>query len=191
MEKITAATLEQKNEQLRIAEENYRSIFENAVEGIFQSSPSGRFIIVNSALAQIYGYDSPREMLESITNISEQLYVEPEKGTEFKKLLATQDIVKDFEFRCYCKDGSIIWAQIDARVVKAKNGNILYYEGLVRDITERKRREDELRKQLEELKIEIDQKKREQEVAILTESSYFQEVQAEMAEVDLDEFWSS
>ncbi len=191
LEKFTAATLEQKNEQLRIAEENYRSIFENAVEGIFQSSPEGRFIIVNSALARIYGYDSPREMLESITNISEQLYVEPEKRTEFKKLLATQDIVKDFEFRCYCKDGSIIWAQIDARVVKAKNGNVLYYEGLVRDITERKRREDELRKQLEELKIEIDQKKREQEVAILTESSYFQEVQAEMAEVDLDEFWSS
>ena len=190
LEKITAATLEQKNDELRIAEENYRSIFDNAVEGIFQSSPSGKFLIVNSALARIYGYDSPREMLESITNISEQLYVDPEKRTEFKKLLETREIVKDFEYRCYCKDGSIIWVQIDARVVKAKNGNVLYYEGIVHNITERKRREDELRKQLEELKIEIDQKKREQEVAMLTESSYFQEVQQEIAEVNLDEFWS-
>ena len=190
LEKISATTLEQKNEELRIAEENFRSIFENAVEGIFQSSPEGRFMIVNSALARIYGYDSPREMLESITDISEQLYVDPEKHTEFKQLLETQDILKDFEIRCYCKDGSIIWIQIDARVVKANSGNVLYYEGIVHDITERKRREDELRKQLEELKIEIDQKKREQEVAILTESSYFQEVQEEIAEVDLDEFWS-
>ncbi len=188
--KDSFTTLEQKNEELWIAEENYRSIFENAVEGIFQSSPEGRFICVNSALVRIYGYDSPREMIESITNISEQLYVDPEKRTEFKKLLEIQDIVKDFEYRCYRKDGSIIWTQIDARVVKANSGNVLYYEGIVQDITERKRREDELRRQLEELQIEIDHNKREKEVAMLTESSYFQEVQQEIAEVDLDEFWS-
>ena len=177
-------------EALRIAEENYRSIFENALEGIFQSSSEGRFISVNPALARIYGYDSPQEMIESITNISEQLYVDPEKRTEFKELLTKQDTVKGFEYRCYCRDGSIIWTEIDARVVKDNNGNVLYYEGIVQDITERKRREDELRRQLEELKIEIDQKKRKEEVATLTESSYFQEVQQEMAEIDLDEFWS-
>ena len=188
--KDSFTTLEQKNEKLRIAEENYRSIFENALEGIFQSSPSGRFICVNPALARIYGYDSPKEMIESITDIGEQLYVDPEKRTEFRELLEKQDTVKDCEYRCYCKDGSIIWTQIDARVVKDNNGNLLYYEGIVQDITERKRREDELRKQLKELKIEINQKKREQEVAMLTESSYFQEVQEEIAEVDLDEFWS-
>jgi PAS domain S-box-containing protein len=177
-------------EALRIAEENYRSIFENALEGIFQSSPEGHFINVNPALARIYGYGSPVEMIESITNIGEQLYVDPEKRTELKELLEEQGAIKGFEYRCYCKDGSIIWVQIDARAVKDKSGNLLYYEGIVQDITERKRREDELRKQLEELKIEIDQKKREKEVALLTESSYFQEVQQEMAEVNLDEFWS-
>ena len=177
-------------EALRIAEENYRSIFENALEGIFQSSSEGRFISVNPALARIYGYDSPQEMIESITSISEQLYVDPEKRTEFKALLKQQDTVKDFEYRCYCKDGSIIWTEIDARVVKDSSGQVLYYEGIVQDITERKRREDELRRQLEELKIEIDQKKRKEEVATLTESSYFQEVQQEVAKVDLDEFWS-
>ena len=187
--KDSFTTLEQKNEKLRIAEENYRSIFENAVEGIFQSLPEGRFISVNPALARIYGYNSPREMIESITDIGQQLYVDPDKRREFRELLEKQDIVKDCEYCCYCKDGSIIWAQIDARVVKDNNGNVLYYEGIVQDITERKRREDELRKQLEELQIEIDHKKREQEVAMLTESSYFQEVQQEIAEVDLDEFW--
>jgi PAS domain S-box-containing protein len=180
----------QAEEALRIAKENYRSIFENALEGIFQSSPEGQFISANPALAGIYGYDSPTEMIESITNIGEQLYVDPEKRAEFRDLLNKQDATKDFECRCYCKDSSIIWTQIDARAVKDSSGKLLWYEGIVQDITERKRREDELRKQLEELKIEIDQKKREKEVTMLTESSYFQEVQREMAEVNLDEFWS-
>jgi PAS domain S-box-containing protein len=180
----------QAEEALRIAEENYRSIFENALEGIFQSSPKGEFISANPALARMYGYDSPNEMIESITNIGEQLYVDPEKRAEFKELLDKQDAVKNFEYRCYCKDGSIVWVEIDARAVKDSSGKVLYYEGIVQDINDRKRREDELRKQLEELKIEIDHKKREKEVAMLTESNYFQEVQQEIAEINLDEFWS-
>lgn len=183
-------TLEVKNAELRLAEENFRSIFENAVEGIFQSTPAGQYINVNPALARIYGYDSPAEVLASITNIEEQIYVDPEKRTEFVTRLESQGFINDFEYRCYCKDGSIIWTQIDARLVKDSQGHILYYEGMVQDITERKRREEDLRRQLEELQIEIDQAKREKEVALLTESSYFQEVQQEMAEVNLDEFWS-
>lgn len=177
-------------ESLRIAEENYRSIFENALEGIFQSSPSGEFIRANPALARMYGYDSPAEMMENITNIGEQLYVDPEKRAEFRELLEQQNAVKNFEYRCYCKDGSIIWVEIDARAVKDNTGKVLYYEGIVQDINDRKRREAELKKQLEELQIEIDQQKREKEVALLTNSNYFQEVQQEIAEVNLDEFWS-
>ncbi len=188
--KSSFKTLERKNEELRIAEENYRSIFENALEGIFQSSPQGRYISVNPALARIYGYDSPTEMMNSITNIGEQLYVNPQQRTQFRELLQKQDTVKGFEYRCYCKDGRIIWTEINARVVKNSRGKVLYYEGIVKDITERKRQEDELRRQLEELKIEIDHKKRQEEVATLTESSYFQEVQQEMAEINLDEFWT-
>jgi PAS domain S-box-containing protein len=177
-------------EALRIAEENYRSIFENALEGIFQSTPEGRFITANPALARIYGYDSAAEMITSITNIAEQLYVEPENRAQLKALLDNQGAVKDFEYNCYRKDGSTIWTQIDVRVVKGSNGKVLYYEGIVQDITERKRQEDELKRQLEELKVEIDQNKRETEVAMLTESNYFLEVQQEMAAVNLDEFWS-
>lgn len=180
----------QAEDALRIAEENYRSIFENALEGIFQSSPEGQFIRVNPAIAKMYGYDSPGEMLKSITNIGQQLYVDAEKRVEFKALLEMQDFVQNFEYRCYCKDGSIIWTQIDARAVRDNRGQILYYEGIVQDITERKRREEELRQQLEELRIEIDHSKRAKEVATLTESAYFQEVQQEMAEINLDEFWS-
>ena len=180
----------QTEEALRIAEENYRSIFENALEGIFQSSPEGYFINVNPALAKIYGYGSPAEMVKHITNIGQQLYVDSEKRTEFKALLDQDDTVKNFQYRSYRADGSIIWVQIDARVVTDNASNVLYYEGIVQDITGRKRREDELRRQLEELKIEIDQNKREEEVATLTASSYFQEVQQQIAEVDLDEFWN-
>lgn len=174
---------------LRIAEDNYRSIFENAVEGIFQSSPAGYFIKVNPALAKIYGYDSPHEMIESITNISEQLYVDDERRIDFIATIEKHGTVKDFEYRCYCKDGSIIWTQIDARVVRDGNGQVLYYEGIVQDITERKQREDLLRQQIKELQIEVDHQQRAEEVATLTASSYFQEVQQEIAAINLDEFW--
>lgn len=177
-------------EALRIAEETYRSIFENALEGIFQSSPKGRFINVNPAMAKIYGYDSPQEMINTITDISVQIYVDPEDQIEFQRQLEANDQVKDFEYRVYQKDNEIIWIQEETRAVRDNAGQLLYYEGMIQDITERKRREDELRRQLEELKIEIDQQKRKKEVAVLTESAYFQEVQQEIAEVNLDEFWS-
>lgn len=163
-------------EALRIAEENYRSIFENALEGIFQSSPEGRFINANPALARIYGYDSPAEMIDSITNIGEQLYVDSDKRTDFKELLTKEDTTKGFEYQCYRKDGSIIWIQIDARAVKDNSGNVLYFEGIVQDVSDRKRREDELKRQLEELKIEIDQKKRARQVAEITQTDYFQQL---------------
>jgi PAS domain S-box-containing protein len=176
-------------EALRIAEENYRSIFENALEGIFQSSPEGRYININPAMAMIYGYDSPQEMIDTVTDIATQIYVDPEDRIEFKRQLAANDQVKDFNYRVYQKDGTIIWIEEDTRAVRDSNGQLLYYEGMIQDITDRKRREDDLRRQLEELKIEIDQQKREKEVARLTESSYFQEVQQEMDRVNLDEFW--
>jgi PAS domain S-box-containing protein len=176
-------------EQLRIAEENYRGIFENALEGIFQSSPMGYFINVNPAMARIYGYESPPEMVNTITNIAEQMYVDPEDSDKFYRTMHEQGEIKRFEYRTYQKDGSIIWVQEDTRAVCDNKGKLLYYEGIIQDITERKRREYELRKQLEELRIEIDHKKRDQEVAMITESGYFQELQAEVNDLNLDEFW--
>lgn len=128
-----------------------------------------------------YGYDSPQEMVESVTNIAQQMYVDPEECIAFCQLMQKKGQVKDFEYRTYQKDGSIIWIQEDTRAVRDNSGKLLYYEGIIQDINDRKRREDELRRQLEELKIEIDHKKREKEVALITESGYFQELQDELA----------
>ncbi|MDZ8260494.1 PAS domain S-box protein [Nostoc sp. ChiQUE01b] len=177
-------------EALKIAEENYRSIFENALEGIFQSTSDGKFKSVNPAMARIYGYDSPQQMVNNITNITEQVYVAPEDQADLTRRLTEDGEVKAFEYQAYQKDGSIIWIQEDTRAVRDKSGKLLYYEGIVQNITERKRREQELKRQLEELKVEIDHKKRQQEVAMLTKSDHFQELQSEIASLDVDEFWS-
>nr|WP_239124768.1 CHASE4 domain-containing protein [Leptolyngbya sp. CCY15150] len=187
---IEAHQRQQAEEALRIALENYRGIYEQALEGIFQSTPEGRFINVNPAMASIYNYDSAEEMVAVITDIEQQIYVDPESRDEFKQRLEQGDQVTGFEYRTYQKDGDIIWISESTRAVRGNNGKLLYYEGIIQDITDRKRREDELRRQLEELKIEIDQKKREKEVATLTESTYFQEVRQEVASINLDEFWS-
>ncbi|HIK42000.1 MAG TPA: PAS domain S-box protein [Thermoleptolyngbya sp. M55_K2018_002] len=163
-------------EALRIAEENYRSIFENALEGIFQSTPEGRLITINPAMARIYGYDSPADMIASITDIGEQMYVEPSLRLQVKAVLATQGFLKGFEFRSYCKDGSIIWTAMDARAVYDSGGTLLYYEGIVQDVTERKRKEEDLKRQLEQLEIQIDQSRRAQEVAEIVQTDYFQKI---------------
>jgi PAS domain S-box-containing protein len=179
----------QAEEALRIAEENYRSIYENALEGIFQTTPEGRYLSVNPAMARIYGYDSPQEMVERITDLEQQIYVDPEARLEFKRFMEQNDQVINFEYRTYQKDGDIIWVEENTRTVRNDKGQLLYYEGMIQDISERKYRETELRRQLEELKIEIDDQKREQEVSLITQSSFFQEIQEEIAEVNLDEFW--
>jgi PAS domain S-box-containing protein len=127
--------------QVRRAEENYRSIFDNAVEGIFQSTPQGRFITVNQAMARLFGYDSPKEMIESVTDITHQVYVNP--GDRAKSAeLTNQEILRGFEFQAYRKDGKLIWLSLNRRSVCDENGIELYREGSVEDITERKRVEE-------------------------------------------------
>ncbi|MEL7036407.1 MAG: PAS domain S-box protein [Cyanobacteria bacterium J06592_8] len=178
-------------EALKIAEENYRSIFENALEGIFQSSPEGKFIKVNSAFAKMYGYESPESLIESIDNISRQVYVDPNVQQKFHNSMAQADKVKNFEYQVYRKDGSIIWIEEDTRAVRDAEGNLLYYEGIIQDITHRKQEEEKLIRQLQELQIEIDQQKREQEVAQITQSDYFQKLKSEVDDIEIDQFWNS
>ena len=124
---------------LKLAEKKYRGIFENAVEGIFQSSPEGRFLSVNPALAWIFGYNSPEEMLAGITDISQQLYVDPRRRDDYSAVMRAEGLVKGFEAQMYQQDGSRIWVAINARAVKDEEGEVLYYEGFLRDITARKR----------------------------------------------------
>jgi PAS domain S-box-containing protein len=137
------ATLEQevaeRAEALQQAERKYRSIFENSVEGIFQSTPDGRFVTANPALARIHGYESPEAMIVAITDIERQLYVDPHRRAEFSRLLQEQGTVSEFESQVYRKDGSVIWIAENVRAIRDSEGQVVGYEGTVVDITERKR----------------------------------------------------
>ena len=120
------------------AEEKYRRIFENALEGIFQTSTDGKLISANPALAQIYGYDSPEELLASVNDIDRQLYVEPNRRQEFFALMEKYGTLSEFESEVYRRDGSIIWISEDARTVFDARGEVLYYQGFAEDITLRR-----------------------------------------------------
>jgi PAS domain S-box-containing protein len=131
--------------RLQKAEENYRLIFENAVEGIFQSTLDGRFLTVNPALARILGYESADEVIETITDVTHQLYVNPEARIEAARREAQRGILEGFEFEAYRKDGEKIWLSLNRRSVRDKTGTELYREGSIEDITERKRAAEGLR----------------------------------------------
>lgn len=127
------------------AEEKYRNIFENAVEGIFQSSPSGRFLTVNPALAKMFGYESPEEMIASTTDIQHQLYVNSQRRLELLREVMAHGVVTGFESQAYRRDGSIIWLSENVRAVRDENGELLYLEGTIENITQRKEVERQLR----------------------------------------------
>lgn len=123
------------------AEARFRNIFENILEGIFQSSPDGHYLVVNPALVKMYGYDSAEELMMHLNDIGQQLYVQPQRRVEFMQLLETQDTVLGFESEVYRKNGEIIWISENARAVRDKYRQLFYYEGSVENITERKHAE--------------------------------------------------
>jgi PAS domain S-box-containing protein len=150
-----AAALESTSlyERVRQAEQNYRSIFENAVEGIFQSTPEGRFVTVNPSLARILGYDSPEEVIETLTDITNQLYVDPLRRANSAQIHEEHGVIQGFEFEAYRKDGEKIWLSLNRRSVRKENGVELYREGSIEDITERKRVEEALRESEERYRV--------------------------------------
>jgi sigma-B regulation protein RsbU (phosphoserine phosphatase) len=127
------------------AEEQYRGLFGHLVEGIFQTTPDGHYLMANAALARIYGYGSPQELMESITDIAGTLYAQPGRREEFKQIMDEHDTITDFESQIYRKDGSVIWISENCRAIRDKNGELLYYEGTVEDITQRREAEVKLR----------------------------------------------
>jgi two-component system cell cycle sensor histidine kinase/response regulator CckA len=126
--------------QVQQAEEKYRSIFENAIEGIFQSTPEGRFITVNPSLARIMGYDSPEEMIIAVTTPA-QFYVDAESRVEAARIEKEEGALRGFEFQAYRKDGTKIWLSGNRHSVRNEEGVEIYREGSVQDITGRKRTE--------------------------------------------------
>ncbi len=127
-------------------EAKFRSIFENSIDGIFQTTPDGKYLSVNPSLARIYGYDSGEQMIRELTNIAKQLYVDSDRRQQFISLIETNGKVAGFESQVYRRDGSIIWISENARVVRDEQGKVLYYEGTVEDITQRKQAEEDLAK---------------------------------------------
>jgi PAS domain S-box-containing protein len=129
---------------LREAELKYRNFFENACEGIFQTTPEGKFITANYALAHMLGFDSAEEMIAARTDIANEHYVDPQRRDEFKRLLEVNDFVLEFELEAYRKDGSRVWLSENVRAVRDESGEVLYFEGTCLDITERRRAEEAL-----------------------------------------------
>jgi PAS domain S-box-containing protein len=162
-------------EKLRESEEKYRSIFENAVEGFFQSTPEGRFISVNPAFATMVGYASPEELISSISDIATQYYVDSEDRRQYRQLLKKAGSVSDFEFKVRCKDGSHIWVSNSTQAIYDGNGKITRYEGNVSDITKRKQTEMELQEinqQLEQAIVSANQMAVEAETSNIAKSAF-------------------
>lgn len=130
-------------QQLQEAEAKYRGMFENAVEGIYQSTPDGRYVVVNPALARMYGYDRPEELLHAVSDISHQIYVDPAFRERFQDEIARTGLVQGLEYQVHRRDGSIIWISESARAVADEQGQVRFYEGFIENITARKQAEAE------------------------------------------------
>lgn len=133
--------IKDQNEQLRASEAKYRSIFENAVEGMYQTTPDGRILSANPSMARILGYDSPEELLSSVSDLTKESYVNPKDREAFGRILSKEGQVIGFQVQQYRKDGSKVWLSLTSRCVRDTNGDILYYEGSLMDITEQRERE--------------------------------------------------
>lgn len=127
------------------SEEKYHRIWESIVEGIFQTTPDGHYLSANPALARIYGYDSPEDLMANITDIGARLYVDPRRRGDFVRVMEEHDVVNAFESQIYRKNGSVIWISENVRAIRDRKGQLVYYEGAVEDITERKVAEERLR----------------------------------------------
>jgi PAS domain S-box-containing protein/putative nucleotidyltransferase with HDIG domain len=139
-------------EALKLSEQKYRSIFENAVEGIFQTTTEGRFLNINPSFVRMTGFASPEELIERVTDLGHQLYVNPEDREQFIRLIRERGIIEGYEVQHYRKDGSTIWVSINARCVYDEHGVLKYYEGTFEDVTKRKLAEESLHLTLEKLR---------------------------------------
>jgi phosphoserine phosphatase RsbU/P len=126
------------------AEEKYHGVFDHLVEGIFQTTADGRYLMANAALARIYGYEAPEDLMRDLTDIGRRLYVDPKRRDHFVHAMQENDTLEGFESQVYRKDGSIIWISENCRAVRDGKARLLYYEGTVEDITQRRQAEEKL-----------------------------------------------
>src|SRR6185437_8308849 len=126
----------------RLAEESYRKLFEGSVDGIYVTTPAGELLNANPALARMMGYDTPEDLIRSIGDITSNFYVHPEARTEYQRLMQRDGIVREFEYQVYRRGGAILWISDSATAVRDEQGQIVRYEGTVRDITDQRRAEE-------------------------------------------------
>lgn len=143
-------------QELQKSESKYRDLFDNAILGIFRSTPDGRYLDMNPAFARIAGYSSPREMMDAVRDI-QQLYVRQEERMRLREMLTTMGEIQNFETEIRRTDGTTVWISINAQTARDSSGNILCYNGTIEDITGRRKAEMELARQNEELQASHEQ----------------------------------
>jgi PAS domain S-box-containing protein len=153
LEHAIRCAIERQEERIALLDEreNYFSVFDHLIEGIFRTTTDGHYLLANVALARIYGYETPLELMASIKDIANRLYVESGRREEFVHLMQMNDTLTGFESRIYRKDNTIIWIAENCRAVRDAQGRLLYYEGTVEDISERKHSEEQIRRATSEL----------------------------------------
>ena len=137
----------------RAAEKKYQDIFDGALEGFFLTTPEGKAITANRALAEMLGYDSPQELVARITDTAHDLWADPEERASFARQIEEQGFVRGRECRFKRKDGSTLWIMLNCRCMRNAKGELICFEGSIQDITERKQAEQRLAKVAEELRV--------------------------------------
>lgn len=126
----------------RLAEGSYRKLFEGSVDGIYVTTPAGTLLKANPALARMMGYETPEDLIRGISDITHNIYVNPTARTEYQRLMRRDGIVREFEYQVRTREGAILWLSDSATAVRKENGEIVRYEGTLRDITDQKHAED-------------------------------------------------
>ncbi|MGH6712517.1 MAG: PAS domain S-box protein [Bradyrhizobium sp.] len=126
----------------RLAEESYRKLFEASVDGIYVTTPGGALLNANPALARMMGYASPQDLIKGIGDVADSVYVDPRARTEYERLMERYGMVREYEYQVRGRDGSVLWLSDSASAVRNEDGDLIRYEGTVRDITDQKRAED-------------------------------------------------
>lgn len=159
--KVLAQMATRIDEQIRLAREaeaRYRGIFENTIEGIFQSTREGRFLMANPAMARILGYDSPEQLISSVTDIQQQLYVNSEDREEIFSILSEHEVLTEREIKFHRKDKQQIWVLLRARLIRDEKGKPIQLEGLLADITDRKLAEENLHQVYKSLEQKVEER---------------------------------
>ena len=142
-------------EKTRKAEEAFRNIVERTKEGVYRSIPEGRYIMANEAFARMLGYDSPGELMESVLDIGKQVYVDSaDRDASIRKVLEKGH--GEMEIQIRCRDGRSRWVLNSVRVVRDGEGRVSFFEGIVKDISERKAVEESLRRSEERCRLLLD-----------------------------------